>query len=192
MIPRREACRIGTEQLPSPEDGLLPTPGPRPALGRPSRRLPSRARVFAPPPKSHDEAVGPPGIESHHSGAKVSGALIRPRLGASQLSGIGARLAGTEVVPEPAEPFPLIGIGPDHRIFPARDASGVDVALPDPFLESAVCHAELVRQAESWMSVTFLSIGIPLQWCTSSGPIEAVIMNVTRGGRGRIGAATPG
>ena len=120
--------------------------GSGPPLGRSSRRLPSGARVVPSLRNPTTGAAGPSGIESRIPGTKGSGALIRPRLGASQLSGIGARLAGTESVPEPAEPLPLLGIGPDHQMLPTADASSMDIAPLDPFLESVVSHAEFVRQ----------------------------------------------
>jgi len=85
-------------------------------------------------------------IEASILGAQGFGPLIRPGLGASQLNRIAARLAGTKRVPEPAEPLPLLGIGPDHQMLPTPDASNRDIAPPDPFLESVVAHAEFLCQ----------------------------------------------
>jgi hypothetical protein len=105
-----------------------PLRGSRLPLGRPSWRLPSRARV----PLYGIERRGAAGLsvtESHLPGARGSGALIRPSLGAGQLNRIGALLAGTEGVREPAAPLKRLGIGPGRQMLPAPDAAGLDIAL---------------------------------------------------------------
>jgi hypothetical protein len=71
---------------------------------------------------------------------------IRACLRARQLDRVVVRPAGAKVIPEPAEPLPLLRVGPDHQMIPTADSSGIDIATPDLFLESAVSHAELDRQ----------------------------------------------
>ena len=63
---------------------------------------------------------------------------IRACLRAHQLDWVVVRPAGVKVIPELAESLPLIRVHPDHQTIPTADSSGIDIATPDPFLESAV------------------------------------------------------
>jgi hypothetical protein len=75
-------------------------------------------------------AAGASVTESRLPGARGSGALIRPSPGVGPLNRIGARQAGTEGVPEPAESLPLLGIGPDPHSLPTPNAPGVGSSRP--------------------------------------------------------------
>ena len=120
MIPRRDARRTSAEWRTSPEDRLFPTPGCGPArksLTAPSE--PSTRRCVT--AESLDGAVDASGIVFTAPGPGLRSPDPAEPWGGSA-DGIGARLAGTESVPEPAKPLPLLGIGPDHQMLPAPDA----------------------------------------------------------------------
>ena len=72
--------------------------------------------------------------------------LLGVSLGASQLGRIAERPAGTESVPQAAESIALLCISPDDQMPSAADSSGMDLAPPDPFLDSAGANPKFVRQ----------------------------------------------
>ena len=80
---------------------------------------------------------GPFGDRVPSPGARAPGAQIRPSLGVGQLNRIGARPDGTEGVPEPAEPRPLLGTGPDPHLLPTPGAPGEGSSSEPPHARSS-------------------------------------------------------